>query len=268
MAMITLLTDFGIKDPYAGIMKGVILSIDPAAVIVDITHGIDAQDVLGAALALDSAFAFFPETSIHVVVVDPGVGSDRKIVAVSMAGRICLAPDNGVLSLLYAAFGVERAVYVENPRYFLPKVSATFHGRDVFAPVAARLSLGLAMEELGPPAMASDLARIEPPKPEADEKGIRGRVIRVDGFGNLVTNVTARTLDRFCPPKNRRGLVIRAKGVLIKGLDSCYAQVPAGAPLALVGSDGRVEISVNKGSAARVLKIRAGDRVVIEKNQA
>ena len=266
MAVITLLTDFGLKDPYVGVMKGVILSIAPAARIVDITHGVDGQDVLGAAYVLASAFPFFPKNSVHAAVVDPGVGSDRKIVAVSMAGQICLAPDNGVLSLLYDAWPVEKAVYVENPRYFLPDVSATFHGRDVFAPVAARLWAGLAMEELGPPVLASNLARIDLPEPKADDTGISGRVIWVDGFGNLVTDISAALLDRFCPEKDRRRLVIRAKGVLINGLASCYARVPEGALLALVGSGGRLEISVNKGSAARVSGLGAGDAVRIEKN--
>ena len=190
MALITLLTDFGHSDEYVGVMKGVILSIDQDADIIDLTHMIDPQDITQASCLLKASYPYFPKNTIHVVVVDPGVGTERKIVVLKIDGHFFLAPDNGVLSCLWQNQSIEAGVWVTNPQYFLHDVSRTFHGRDIMAPVAGWLSRKTPIKNLGPPAKYSDLktinfltAKISP------ENCIDGNVISIDRFGNF------RTLD-------------------------------------------------------------------------
>jgi len=188
--MITLVTDFGTTDPYVGMMKGVILSKDPSAAIIDITHEIAPQDFAGAAYIIYSAFRYFPIGSIHVIVVDPGVGSDRSIIAVSMGGHYFLAPDNGVLDLILATGKVDFITTVENDTYFLKPVSRTFHGRDIFAPVAGYLSKGVAIDRLGVEIKKDHALRLDLPIPYLSQTGaLVGEIIRIDRFGNLITNI-------------------------------------------------------------------------------
>ncbi len=165
MSVITLSTDFGLADPYAGIMKGVILSINPSVAIVDLTHCIDPQDTVSAAYMIESAYSYFPEKTVHVVVVDPGVGTGRAVIAAEASGRYFLAPDNGVLGLVLKSSSPAKIVRVENEEYFLTPVSRTFHGRDIFAPVAACISRGVPLERFGPSVSASGIFQPEIPQP-------------------------------------------------------------------------------------------------------
>jgi len=265
MATITLLTDFGLEDAYVGIVKGVILTTNPTATIVDITHSISPGDVARAAYLLETSFGYFPPGTVHVVVVDPGVGSERGIVAVDMGGQRFLAPDNGVLTGVLPGGAAGRAVSVENPRYFLPTPSRTFHGRDIFAPVAAQLSMGLDLEMLGPAVDCRALVRLNRPAPAlADGRGITGMVVVADRFGNLITNIQGGDLPGICGGAGACELKIQIGSQTIHGLSDTYASVASGAPLALVGSTGRLEISINGGSAVQVFGGGPGIEVRVE----
>lgn len=262
--MITLLTDFGLSDPYAGIMKGVIGTIDPAAVIVDLTHDIPARDVQGAAYALFPAFSYFPKGSIHVVVVDPGVGGARKILALAAGGHVFLAPDNGVLTLIFQNDAVESLFSVENVRYFRQPVSRTFHGRDIFAPVAAHLHKGLRLEKLGPPVAAADCVLLDLPRPRTiPGREIRGAVVRVDRFGNLITNIRDSHVAETFAGSAPRFLTVTVRNRAIRGLSGTYGDAPAEQLLALCGSSGWIEIAVSQGSAAAFCGAGAGTPVVM-----
>jgi len=241
-SVIALTTDFGADDVFVGVMKGVILSINPSAHIVDLTHGIAPFGVVEAAYKLAQAVPYFPCGAVHAVVVDPGVGSGRRIVAVCARGGLFVAPDNGVLTCVMRD-GVEQAVEVRERRYWLCEVSSTFHGRDVFAPVAAHLSRGIPLDELGPP--ASDLVTLDLPEPVcAPDGSILGEVLWTDRFGNLVTNIPA-------------ALVARGEWSVLLGESSVgslrrtYADVEPAQPVAMVGSFGHLEIAVRLDSAAR-----------------
>ena len=259
---IVLTTDFGLADPYAGVMKGVILRLNPLATLVDLTHEIDPQNLLQAAFVLGTSHRFFPKGTIQVVVVDPGVGTERRPLLVVTPGARFLAPDNGVLSYVLRAFlehppaepgmvslpqGLA-AYHLTNKEYWLNPISDTFHGRDIFAPVAAHLSLGVPPEALGEP--LADLAWLPSPSPERQGNTIHGQVIYADRFGNLVTNIPAPELA------NSASVVVEIKGRRIAGLshafhDPLYAA--ADGLVALVGSHGYLEIAVPDGSAALTL---------------
>jgi S-adenosylmethionine hydrolase len=245
--IITLTTDWGLRDPFVGIMKGVILGICPGVRLVDLTHEIPPQDVLGGALALEAAAGFFPPGTVHLAVVDPGVGSPRRPIAVESGGQRFVGPDNGLLSHALRLPGWT-CVALEAEAYRLPVVSATFHGRDVFAPAAAHLAAGIALSALGPP--VPDPARL--PWPEARMQGAElvGEVIGSDRFGNLLTSVTGEGLARLGPAASMR---VRVGGVEVGGLLSCYADGGEGTPAAIIGSGGRLEIFVRCGSARDVL---------------
>jgi S-adenosyl-L-methionine hydrolase (adenosine-forming) len=242
--LITLLTDFGTADGYVGEMKGVLLARAPDAALVDITHEIPAQDVEMARLTLARVWRRFPAGTVHLVVVDPGVGTDRAALAVKSDGRWLVGPDNGVLSpaLLVAD---SCAVLLETPS----NASASFHGRDVFAPAAASLALGASLESLGRPARQPTIRRT--PEPRRLEGGVlAGVVISVDRFGNAITNLVAL----------RAGIVEFAGTIL--PLRRTYSDVPPGAPLAIVGSSGLIEVAVRDGNAARQLGLTRGSPVV------
>lgn len=263
MAIITLLTDFGTKDEYVGVMKGVILSIHPAAAVVDLTHEIAPQDILQAAFILDAATSCFPIGTVHLAVVDPGVGSARAAVAVRSAGHMFVAPDNGLLTLIIAK-GVDGVRRIENDHLFRKPVSATFHGRDIFAPVAAHLSAGLDFEILGPEISAESLVRVHPDIVERlGENKIEGCVVAIDRFGNLMTNITARTVEmlqrRF--PDQKIGVLLGQR--FIPTLHQTYSAVNVHQLLALIGSRGYLEISANMASAADQLGLGRGDRVIV-----
>jgi len=262
--MITLITDFGISDPYVGIMKGVMLSKNPSAVIVDITHDIAPQDIPGAAYCIHSAYRYFSSKAIHVVVVDPGVGSHRAIIAVSMAGHCFLAPDNGVLSLILKSGKVDSITTVENDNYFLKPVSQTFHGRDIFAPVAGHLSSGLPADCLGPEIKMNQALCLDLPMPYQSQTGeIVGTVIGVDRFGNLITNIDYSFIQKKFGSVDNRDLKILIGDHQITGLYTCYGDAGPQSLLAIVGSMGFVEISVNCGSALDLCGASRGSIVSI-----
>ena len=239
MRIITLTTDFGAGDHYVGVMKGVIAGINPSAVVIDITHGIEAYNIAEAAFKLHASYSYFPEGAIHVAVIDPGVGSARRAIAAEAGGYRFVGPDNGVFSMIFDKFGVDRMARITNPEFMLPTVSATFHGRDIFAPAAAHLSKGIALEELGDVLTSYKSLDV----PEAHDGGdvITGRAIYADRFGNLVTNIPGSVIT------NSAG--VRAGDVTINSLSVNYADGKEGELIALVGSSGFLEISVNKGSA-------------------
>jgi hypothetical protein len=259
-SLIALLTDFGLKDHYAGVMKGVILRINPAVRIVDISHDVASQDVFGAYFTLANSFAYFPDGTVFAAVVDPGVGTERAVIAVETDRHLFLAPDNGLLGFLEKEGKIGRIVRVTNRRYFLEPVSSTFHGRDIFAPVAAHLSLGIDLGELGPP--VERLVRLEAPAPKVTREGvIVGEIISIDRFGNLVTNISGARLPES------DALEVRIGKKSIRGLSATYGAGRKGALLAIVGSTGNVEISVNQGSAKKKTGARVGDIIRVHHRQ-
>ena len=264
MAIITLLTDFGTRDPFVGIMKGVILQANPNASIVDISHSIDPQDVVQAAYELEYAYRHFPDGTVHVAVVDPDVGGNRAILALQCRSQKLLAPDNGVLSLILRDHPHSTMVRVTNERYFRKPVSSTFHGRDIFAPVAAHLSLGLPLAELGEPMKPDEANRLALSEPGLQENGsLAGTITAIDRFGNLVTDVSPETLRQFFPQADPAGIEFRVGKHIIRGVMQTYGTVEPGDLLALVGSRGCYEFSVNRGNAAGRLAAGRGDRFTI-----
>lgn len=265
---IALLTDFGLDDAYVGVMKGVILSINPQAVVVDLCHQVAPQDVAAGAFLLATSYRYFPPTTIFVAVVDPGVGSARRAIALRTPHGTFVGPDNGLFGLVLADFGIsagagtDRAilsgsdvagVILANPHYFQPRVSSTFHGRDIFAPVAAHLSLGVPLSALGP--VLTDVVVMAPLRPYRRGQDLVGHVVYIDHFGNAITDVTAQDLE------GADHLEIVVAGHYIRGLSRCYAE-RAGL-LALIGSSDRLEIAVAGGSAAHLLGLHPGDEVIV-----
>jgi len=264
MSVITLLTDFGTVDPYVGIMKGVILRFHPDAVVVDISHGIAPQNVLQAAVCLEFAWRYFPDGTVHTVVVDPGVGSDRAVVAVQVGDHRFLAPDNGVLTPILTHAAPPTAHRVENSELFLNPPSRTFHGRDIFAPVAARIATGLPAAALGPAIPVESLQRLPMPDVHFDAQGnLVGRVIAVDHFGNLITNLRASQIRNQIGEHKEKTLKFHVSSHKIQGLASTYADVEPGELLVLEGSRGNLEISVRNGNAHQILGVGTGEPVRI-----
>ena len=260
--IITLTTDFGTSDLYVGVMKGVILSINPQAQIVDITHAVPPQDIHAAAFLVDSGYGYFPTGTIHLIVVDPGVGSQRRAVACQTEHGCFVCPDNGVLSAILRDEVCYRVVAVENLAYCLPQISNTFHGRDIFAPVAAHLSQGVPLDDLGQP--IDDLVRFPIPAPQMTDSEIIGHVLWVDRFGNLITNISDETLKSF---DIQSGFVIKVGSMTLDRLNRSYAESEVGELLAIIGSFGRLEISINQGSAASTLGLKQGDAITICANR-
>lgn len=275
--IITLLTDFGENDSYVGAMKGVLLSIAPDARLVDISHQVNPQDVQQAAGILSAVYKYFPPRTVHLIVVDPGVGTDRRPIAVQTALGSFVAPDNGVLTHILRTVDRWQAVALENPDYWLADPSLTFHGRDIFSPVAAHLASGVPLKKLGP--ALDDPITIKVPPLTRIQGGIKGEVVRIDHFGNVMTNIEALSwLDastiEFAPPDDRLALdeplrfeASRARITFswrtLDGIKRTYGEVNAGDTLALVGSSGELEISVNQGNAADKLAIQTGDPVTL-----
>jgi S-adenosylmethionine hydrolase len=257
MAVVTLTTDFGLDDGFVGIMKGVLATRAPGAVVIDVTHGIAPQDVLAGALVLARAAPYFPPGTIHVAVVDPRVGTARRPLCVVAAGALFVGPDNGLLSLATSVDAGARAIHVTDERLFLSPRSATFHGRDVFAPVAAALASGTDPGTLGP--VVHDAVRLALPDVVVEPGRIRGQVLYIDRFGNLVTNVPETALAAF--PRERVSTTIA--GRCIDGLSVTYGAVDPGALVVVVGSWGLVEIAARDGSARAALGAAVGDAVVI-----
>ena len=255
--VIALTTDFGQAGGYVGIMKGVILGICPQAMLVDVCHGIRPQAVRQAAYVLESASPFFPLGTVHVVVVDPGVGTDRRPVVVKTEKATYVAPDNGLLSLILAQGSARSAVHLTEPRYQLTPVSATFHGRDIFAPAAAHLACGVDPCEMGEEIGLSELVELRDLEPVRQSGGSwLGEIVHVDRFGNLVTN--------FRGTQASAGRSIEIAGERIRGLSRTYADVGPGDLAAYLGSSGYLEIAIREGSAATKLGADVGDPVQVQ----
>ncbi len=253
---ISLTTDFGTRDGFVGAMKGVILSINPRVSILDISHDIPRQDIFAGAMVLCNTCPYFPRGTIHVAVVDPGVGTDRKaMVAVTNMGFLVL-PDNGLITLLHGKTPVLAAYAVTNRDICLPLPSATFHGRDIFAPVAAHLSRGLPPEEVGP--KMETFHTLTVPRPKRTQYGIQGEIIYVDVYGNLFTNIESEMLDNF-----GKDCVLSCAQTKIQGLSRTYGDKSPGELLFLPGSSGFVEIALNGGNAFRQLGLKPGDGVFL-----
>jgi S-adenosylmethionine hydrolase len=261
--VIAFLSDFGTVDHYAGVMKGVALGICPEAILVDISHGIAPQDVLGGALELAASYRYFPTATIFVVVVDPGVGSARRAIAMEAGGYRFVGPDNGVLSLVGDEVPPQRVVELTNPAYALPVVSRTFEGRDRFAPAAAWLASGVDLGALGP--VVVNWHHVALPRAAASEQAISGEVIRVDRFGNLITNIDRLLVDRLTAAAPVTTPVTVTIGTTRVGsIAATYADAPPGTLCALFGSSGRLEIAVSGGDAAARLEARTGTQVQVK----
>lgn len=253
--MITLTTDFGFQDWFVGTMKGVILGVNSKALPVDITHEIPAGDIRAGAFALMAGYRFFPKGTVHVAVVDPGVGSDRHAIVVRTANYFFVGPDNGVLSFALANEDTKSIHRLENDRYFLKPVSHTFHGRDIFAPVAAYLSRGVAITKFGP--KQKELVRLQWPQPEISRNRITGEVIYIDRFGNAITNI----LNTYLVGTKEAEVFIAGKRVC--HVNPFYQSVPAEKPVAVRGSSGFLEIAINGGSAATSLALKIGTALTL-----
>jgi len=259
VSIITLLSDFGLKDPYVAEMKAVILSICPEARIVEISHEIEKFNIRMGAFVLASAAPYFPAGTIHVAVVDPGVGTKRRPIIVETKRCFYVGPDNGLLMLAAQKEGISHVYHVSNPRYMLSRVSRTFHGRDVFSPAAAHLARGCPPSEFGP--QIRDYALPEFAKPRVIKGELLGEVLHIDDFGNIVSNISAEDLEKMgvregCP------LHVKLKGrTLALKLCSAYGEVPAKKPLGIIGSSDFLEISINQGNASKVFKAKIGDSV-------
>jgi S-adenosylmethionine hydrolase len=256
--IITLTTDFGPSSPYVAAMKGVILSINPAAAIVDLTHVVPARNIRQGALALATTAPWFPAETIHVAVVDPGVGTARRIVYARMGQHHYIAPDNGLLSRLALTDPPSTIIQVSDPRYWLPTVSATFHGRDIMAPVAARLSLGLSPEQLG--TVEREMAQLEWPEASVAAKRIEGTVQAIDSFGNLITNVAA---DKLADVPRGEETIIVCDEHETHGIFATYGDQPEMTLIALIGSSGYLELAIVGDSAAMMLGVVVGAPVTI-----
>ncbi len=258
MPIITLTTDFGNGSPYVAAMKGVILSINSAATIVDISHAVPAQDVSRGALVLEDTTPWFPADTIHVAVIDPGVGTNRAILYARIGRQQYVAPDNGLLGRLMARTPPALVVQLSEREHWLPEVSTTFHGRDIMAPAAARLSLGLDPRRLGPP--VGQLAQLDLPRPIVAEEKVRGQVISIDSFGNLITNITYDLLAGR--PNDTRACVVC--GIFeTYGIYRAYGEQAAGMLVALIGSSGRLELALVGDNAAARLGVSVGTPVVV-----
>jgi S-adenosylmethionine hydrolase len=258
---IALLTDFGLHDWYVGVMKGVILAINPGAAIIDITHSVPPQDVEAASFALLASYMYLPAGTVVAVVVDPGVGGRRRVLCAESGGRLYVFPDNGVLTEVLDREGFENLFCVENHEFFLEHVSATFHGRDIFAPVAAHLSMGAAADSLGP--ATRDYERIKIAGPRIGDDHVIIRVRWIDRFGNLLTDCSADLVDGISRRWGGVAIDLGAHGAV--GMAATYESAEPGHALGLVGSSGYLEISVREGSAARVLGLMLGDTIVLRK---
>ncbi len=260
MAIITLTTDFGWSDYFVGAMKGIIYQIAPKADVVDITHNIQPHNLLAGAIVLREIWKTFPPNTIHVGVIDPGVGSNRNIILARYANQFFLVPDNGIITLIHRIYSPEEVYMVTNTSLFCQPVSATFQGRDIFAPVAAHLAKGIKPYQVGP--RTNLIKLIEIPQPYRNEQGqLMGQIIYIDNFGNLMTNISADHLNEFA--KTASGLNVYLEDRLIGPIQATFSDVQANQPIAYVGSAGFVEIAVNQGRADKILGGKISTKVKI-----
>lgn len=246
MTIVTLTTDYGTHDAYAGVLKGVILGLAPKATLIDITHDVEPFNVRHGAFVLRQVWKWFPAGTIHLAVVDPGVGSGRAMLLAKYAGQFVLAPDNGLVTLLHREFPAEMVRLVEDRRYFLPEVSPTFHGRDIIAPVAAHLVNGLKPHNVGRAAEHIELLPLTH-RATLDGSVLRGSVMYVDRFGTMITNIGRDQL--VAPRVHQRVPHVTVNGESLGPVRTTFSEVPPGTPLALIGSSGHLEIAVNQGRA-------------------
>lgn len=267
--VITLTTDFGYKDPFVGVMKGVILKINPSVNIIDVTHDIAPYNIMEAALTIGVSYEFFPAGTIHVVVVDPGVGSQRRPILVVTNNHYFIGPDNGVFSYIYnmkrscpSPIPLPQVIHITSEHYFMPQRGPTFHGRDIFAPVAAWLSKGIDISEFGEP--ITDYINLHIPVPIiTKENTIEGEVIFIDRFGNAITNIRTQEIDtlRGINPEGSLKVLVKGKQIPLKDY---YSQVEDKGLYSLINSLGYLELFVCQGNASKDFGIAAGDRVSIK----
>jgi len=261
MPVITLLSDFGLKDPYVAEMKAVILSICSEARVVDISHEIEKFNIRTGAFVLASAAPYFPQGTIHVAVVDPGVGTKRRPLVIETGHCFYVGPDNGLLMLSAKREGICHVYTISNPRYMLHRVSRTFHGRDVFAPAAAHLARGCSASEFGPEVHDYVVPKFAKPRLRGD--ALLGEVLHIDDFGNVISNLSVKDLEKI---GIREGSLLRVqlKGKLLRlKLCSAYGEVPAKTPLAIIGSTDFLEVSINQGNASEEFRAKMGDLIRI-----
>lgn len=254
--IITLLSDFGLSDPYVAMMKGVILSINRNADLIDITHNIKVGSIFQGADIIKETWSYFPEGTVHVAVVDPGVGSARRLMAVKAARHFFVGPDNGIFWPIIKKNPDAEIVELTEKKYFLPEITNTFHGRDVFAPVAAHISLGTAIKSLGSP--ITDPEKLKLSRPYQDDKGLNGEIIRIDNFGNLITNITVKNLTDFLMGKNPVFFIGEYK---ISEISHTYSDKDEGELIAIINSSNYLEIAVNMGRVSEYLK-KAPDEII------
>jgi S-adenosylmethionine hydrolase len=260
--LITLTTDFGSNDPFVGIMKGVILGINPNANIVDLTHGIPAQNIVQAALVVRYSAGYFPAGTIHVAIVDPGVGSQRRPLLIQAKDSFYVGPDNGIFSLALKGTPPARIVELNNETYYLRPTSATFHGRDIFAPVAGYLSLGIPSESFGD--LVPGFEQLAWQDPVLENGRIQGQIVYVDGFGNLITNIRKEDIKGLSPSD----VVFSVGPITIRGVKPNYASGAGEDLIALFNSWDLLEIARYRGSAQAASGIQVGDNVVIQSEPA
>jgi len=259
--MITLTTDFGLTEHYVGAMKGVIYSINPSAQVVDITNAVQSFDILDGAIAISQAYSYFPKDTVHVVVVDPGVGGPRRPIIANVGQYLFVAPDNGVLSLVYEREERVTVRHITSEHYFHQPVSNTFHGRDVFAPVAAYLSKGVDAIKFGDE--ITDFVRFLAPRPKATAANSwKALVLKTDKFGNLITNIMAKDIPQIFDGSSN-GFKITVGKAEVTRLCSSYAEGAQGELVAIIGSSGFLEISTNKGAASRLAGADKGSEVAV-----
>lgn len=261
-SIITLTTDFGHKDPFVGIMKGVILNINPKVKIIDISHEISPQDIIEGSIVLRSAFKYFPYKTIHVAVVDPGVGGSRRPILMVTQKHYFIGPDNGIFSFAYEED--HKVIHITADHYFIPSEDSTFHGRDIFAPVAAWLSKGIIIDNFGE--TINDYIKISIPKVQKTGDDIlEGEVIYIDRFGNVASNISAEDIRSLLVSEGQAikgiDLKIMVKGQMIKGINKFYSQATSKEPAAIINSSGLLEIYIYQGNAEYVLGLKRGDKI-------
>jgi S-adenosyl-L-methionine hydrolase (adenosine-forming) len=258
--IISLTTDFGLRDEYVGMIKGVVLSHCREASVVDLTHGIEPQNIAQAAMTIGASFRFFPKGTVHMVVVDPGVGSDRRILAVRAEDHLFVAPDNGVLTPLFNENYIQDVFHINNRDLFSETISSSFHGRDIMAPVAAGLACGMDIALVGPRLSTRQCCRIPLPKATVTDGNIIGEIIHIDHFGNLRTSITAEDFSLIAP---NAGMEVSVGGHSTHVISASYTDPAAGKIIALFDSRNHLEIAVNGGNAALMLCCRRGDLIMV-----
>ena len=262
--LITLTTDFGLQDSFVGQLKGALLTANRSVQIIDLCHAVPPHDILSAALTIHTSYTYFPEGSLHLIVVDPGVGSRRHLLVAEADNHLFVAPDNGLLSLFFTDNTISALYRIENASLFSKNISNTFHGRDIMAPVAAELAGGMAPDQVGPATTIDSCIHLDLPKPTVSSSEIVGQIVQIDHFGNMRTNITRADLDNFPPSTFPK---LRIKGQRMANFVRTYADVSSDRLLALIDSEGYLEIAVNRGNAARRLNSSIGDMVTVVMQQ-